>query len=563
MKCLSDLWPIIGHVTLRSVTLAAVICASTLAASAVVRGGQGQPPPPSPAPAPTSAPGTAWTVWTKDGRQPLGTTSAGGREMVSLEELTRLFGLEVREDAVTRGLAIGVQGRTIVVSAGQGLASIGGRVVTLSAPPQRSGRTWLVPLDFLDRVLALVYQPRLDVRPRSRLVVVGDVRVPRVTVRLETSPSQARVTVETSPPTPHGVVQEPGRLVVRFEAEALDLELAAATSPDLVLALRQLPGSPAFAIDLGPRFASFRASDGPVEGAVQRLTVDIAGAAEPAPATPSPTPQEPAPATPGAPAPPPPPLTVEPVASIRTVVIDPGHGGEEEGAKGPGGTLEKHVSLAVSKLLKSALEARLGVRVLMTREDDRTVKRDERAAFANNNKADLFISMHANASVSRTPSGAEVFYLSLDGYSPEARRVAMREGAVLPTVTGGDRQIELILWEMAQVQHIASSAAFAGLIEQALRARVKMTAGAIQQAPFSVLVGANMPAVLVEIGFISNPTEEKLLSTPVYQQKIVDALVESVVRFREVLDAQRRGEAGAAPTPRLPEAAAPSSPRTP
>jgi N-acetylmuramoyl-L-alanine amidase len=142
--------------------------------------------------------------------------------------------------------------------------------------------------------------------------------------------------------------------------------------------------------------------------------------------------------------------------------------------------------------------------------------------------------------------------------------VAMREGAVLPTVTGGDRQIELILWEMAQVQHIASSAAFAGLIEQALRARVKMTAGAIQQAPFSVLVGANMPAVLVEIGFISNPAEEKLLATPGYQQKIVDALVESVVRFRDVLDAQRRGEVGATPTPRLPEAAAPPSPpRTP
>jgi N-acetylmuramoyl-L-alanine amidase len=558
MKCPRNLWPIIGHVTLRSLAIAAaILCAGTLVVSGAVRGGQVQPP----APAGAGAPATTWTVWTKDGRQLLATTSAGGREMVSLEELTRLFGLDVREDAVTRGLAIGVQGRTIVVSVGQGLASIGGRVVTLSTPPQRSGRTWLVPLDFLDRVLALVYQPRLDVRQRSRLVVVGDVRVPRVTVRLNTALNQARVDVDTSPPTPHSVVQEPGRLVVRFEAEAIDLELAAATTPDLVLALRQLPGAPAFAIDLGPRFASFRASDNPPDGAVQRLSIEIAGAVEPPPVTPAPQ----AGATPAAPGvTPPPPLAVEPAASIRTVVIDAGHGGEEEGAKGPAGTLEKHVALSVSKLLKSALEARLGVRVLMTREDDRTVKRDERAAFANNNKADLFISMHANASVSRAPSGAEVFYLSLDGYSPEARRVAMREGAVLPTVTGGDRQIELILWEMAQVQHIASSAAFAGFIEQALRARVRMTAGAIQQAPFSVLVGANMPAVLVEIGFISNPAEEKLLSAPAYQQKVVDALVESVVKFRDYLDAQRRGESGAAPTPRLPDAAAPpAAPRTP
>jgi N-acetylmuramoyl-L-alanine amidase len=245
-------------------------------------------------------------------------------------------------------------------------------------------------------------------------------------------------------------------------------------------------------------------------------------------------------------------------------VIDPGHGGDAEGAKGPGGTLEKSVTLAVARLLKSALESRLSVRVLLTREDDRTVENDERAAFANNNKADLFISLHANASTSRVPSGAEVFYLSLDGYSAEARQVAMREGAVLPTVTGGDRQIELILWEMAQVQHISSSAALAGLVEQALRTRVKMTVAAIQQAPFRVLVGANMPAVLVEMGFISNAAEEKLLSAPAHQQKIVDALVESIVRFREVLDAQR-GEAGSTAAPRLPDAPAgpPASPGTP
>jgi N-acetylmuramoyl-L-alanine amidase len=542
----------------RSLGLGALlVCVWALAASGVVRGGAAQPASPSAPPAPI------WTVWTKDGRQTLPATLVSGREMIALDELARLFALDVREDAVTRGLTIAVQGRTIVVSVGQGLASIGGRVVTMSTPPQRSGRTWLVPVDFLDRVLALVHQPRLDVRPRSHLVVVGDVRVPRVSVRLETSPTLARVGVDVSPPTTHSVVQEPGRLIVRFEAEAIDLELAAASSPELVLALRQLPNAPAFAIDLGPRFATFRASDGPIEGNTQRLSIEIAGAAEPTAAAPtSPAPTAPGPQPPTGP---PPPLTVEPVASIRTIVVDPGHGGEEEGAKGPAGTLEKHVALSTSKLLKGALEARLGVRVLLTRDDDRTVKRDERAAFANNNKADLFISMHANASVSRTPSGAEVFYLSLDGYSPEARRVAMREGAVLPTVTGGDRQIELILWEMAQVQHIASSAAFAGLIEQALRARVKMTAGAIQQAPFSVLVGANMPAVLVEIGFISNPAEEKLLGTPAYQQKVVDAIVESVVKFRDVLDAQRRGETIPPPTPRSPDAAPapPSPPRVP
>jgi N-acetylmuramoyl-L-alanine amidase len=184
---------------------------------------------------------------------------------------------------------------------------------------------------------------------------------------------------------------------------------------------------------------------------------------------------------------------------------------------------------------------------------------DERASFANNNKADLFISLHANASIGRAASGAEVFYLSLDGYSPEAQRLAMREeGAAVPTLSGGDRQIEIILWEMAQMQHIADSAAFAGLVETSLRSRVKMRAQAIQQAPFRVLVGANMPAVLVEMGFITNPAEEKLLASTRYQQQIVDALVESIVKFRERLDQSRRAEPGA---PALPPAV-PAAPAT-
>ncbi len=252
--------------------------------------------------------------------------------------------------------------------------------------------------------------------------------------------------------------------------------------------------------------------------------------------------------------------------AIRSIVIDPGHGGEKEGAKGPGGTLEKHVTLATARLLKNAIEAKLGVNVLLTRDDDRTMEADERASYANNNKADLFISLHANASIGQAATGAEVYYLSLDGYSPEAQRLAMREeGAALPALTGGDRQIEIILWEMAQMRHIADSAALAGIIEEALRSRVKMRAQAIQQAPFRALIGANMPAVLVEMGFISNPAEEKLLNSPRYQQAIVDALVDSIARFRDQLDQRRRADQAAiagpqVSAPQLPPGAPPRVP---
>jgi N-acetylmuramoyl-L-alanine amidase len=172
------------------------------------------------------------------------------------------------------------------------------------------------------------------------------------------------------------------------------------------------------------------------------------------------------------------------------------------------------------------------MRVILTRDRDEAVALDERAAVANNNKADLVLSLHANASVRASAGGAEVFYLSLADYGDEAQRVAQGEGEALPVFGGGTRDIEVILWEMAQARYIEQSALLARAIESGLRARVPMSPRAIQQAPFRVLVGANMPAVLVEMGFISNPEQEKQLASDAFQKTLVQALVDSVVAFR-------------------------------
>ena len=256
----------------------------------------------APAAQPTTTPQTLWTVIAADGRRPLASTPVNGREMVSAEELGRVFGVELREDPLTKGLAVTIQGKTVVISPTTGLASVGGRVVTLSTPPVRGDRGWLLPMDVVDRVLALVYQPRLEVRPATHLVLVGDVRVPRVQVRLENQPRIARVHFDVTPgATPHAIVSEPGRLIVRFEATALDLELAPAGPPDLVLALRGLPN--AVAIDEGPRYGTYRVIEGP-EAPTRRLTVELLAAdtpgltapGQPPPTTPVPAPGQPQPA---------------------------------------------------------------------------------------------------------------------------------------------------------------------------------------------------------------------------------------------------------------------------
>jgi len=475
------------------------------------------------------APGSAapYTVLSREGRRPLATRVMAGQEMFALDELARLFSLTIREDAAAGGLTVTAGNQTIVLSAGQSLASVSGRLISLPAPPAHEGRTWYVPVDFVTRALGPALTTRVELRKPSRLLLIGDVRAPRVVGRMDPLGSATRLTLDIAPATPHTISQEAQRLIVKFEADTLDVALPASTSPDLVQNIHQGDTPSSIAIDLGPKFATFRTSDVPGDRGAGRLVIDIAGQAT---EVTQPTP-------PGPPAQPPteiPPLIdLVPSGTLRAIVIDAGHGGNEPGAKGPGGALEKDVTLAVARRLKGTLEGRLGIRVILTRDGDATMGLDERAAVANNNKADLFVSLHANASMRPGVSGAEVFYLSLDEYGDAAQRVAKGDSESLPVFGGGNRDIEMILWEMAQARYIQESAALAQGVESALREHVPMSARAIQRAPLRVLVGANMPAVLVEMGFITNAAQEKQLTSDDFQNRVVQALVGAITRFRD------------------------------
>lgn len=467
-----------------------------------------------------------YTVLSRDGRRPLAVRTMAGQEMFALEDLARLFGLTVREDAAAGGLTVTVGTQTIVLTPGQSLVSVGGRLISLPAPAARDGKLWYVPVDFVSRAVAPILGSRLELRKPSRLVLLGDIRMPRLAGRVENLGASARLTLDVSPATPHTVSQDGQRILIRFEADALDASLPATTAPELIQGVRPGDGPAVVLIELGPRFVSFRATDVPADRGAGRIVVDVIAQPADAPAVP---PGPPAPAPPE----PPPLLDIAPAGGLRTIVVDAGHGGTEAGAKGPGGGLEKQVTLAVARRLKAALESRLGVRVILTRDGDQTVGLDERAALANNNKADLFISLHANASVRPSVAGAEIFYLGVDDYADAAERVSLGERAALPVFGGGSRDIEVIPWEMAQVRYIKESAALAAAIEASLRERVPMSQRALQEAPFRVLVGANMPAVLVEMGFMTNAEQEKLLMSDAFEVDVVEGLVASIMRFRD------------------------------
>jgi N-acetylmuramoyl-L-alanine amidase len=488
-----------------------------------------------------------YTILSRDGRRPLPYRVHAGQEVFALADLATAFGVTVREDVAAGGIIVTTpQNRTVVLTPGQALASVNGRVVSLPSAPVRDGRAWLVPVEFVTRALGPALNTRLDLRKASRLILTGDVRVPEVAVSVESEGGRARVNIDIAPSVPRTVSQEGQRVIVRLEADALDLRLSQPASREIVAGVRAGDAPQTIIVDLGPTAAGFQSSVQPRERGGERVVLDVTaqGAQPVAPAQPE-VPVEP------------PPLPDFSAGGIRTIVIDPGHGGDDRGARGPGGLEEKDVALGIGRRLKGALEARLGLRVLLTRDGDRAMRIDERTALANNNKADLFISLHANASVAALPAGAAVFTLALEGYAPEASP-SPAPAQSLPVFGGGARSIEIIPWDTAQLRWLADSERLAGLVHAELAGRVPMHPRGLDKAPLRVLIGANMPAVLLEAGFLSNPDQEKALAGDSLQNDVVQALVTAIVRYR---DGQTATPAPAAPVPGAP--AAPARPRPP
>jgi N-acetylmuramoyl-L-alanine amidase len=499
--------------------------------------------------APAARAGAPLTLLSREGRRTLPVIVAGGAEMVALTDLSAALQLTVHEDPLAGGLTVSYRSQTIALTPGQTLASVNNRLVSLPAAPVREGRTWLVPVEFINRALAPIYATRLELRKDSRLVIAGDLRVPRVTVSQEVVDVGTRLLFDITPKAAYKVVSDPGRLVMSFEADSLDVRLPALKASTLVTAV-SIAEPTSLAISLSPSFGTYRVTDVPGQGTTARVVLDLLPAGAP---TTSIEPARPAPDVP-----PPSPLDLQTsTPALRTIVIDPGHGGGETGAKGPGGTLEKNVTLSVARKLKAAIESRLGVRVLLTRDSDEQVRLDERAALANNNKADLFLSLHANTSLRPALEGAEVYYLSLDEYGEEAKRLAIEPGDVLPVFGGGTRHIDIVQWDMAQVRHLYRASEFARMIDEEMRERVPMSPRGLQRAPLRVLVGANMPAALVEMGFITSPQQERQLVSDDFQSRVVQALYAAIVRFR---DAPPAPPPPVAATGQGPDAAAAASP---
>lgn len=220
-------------------------------------------------------------------------------------------------------------------------------------------------------------------------------------------------------------------------------------------------------------------------------------------------------------------LTREFGLTAKTIVIDPGHGGKDPGALGRGALREKTLVLNIAKKLREVLTKK-GYIVLMTRDSNRFIPLRERTAFATQYKADLFLSIHANGSKNLKAKGIETYYLDVTSTDKASEAIAAREN-----VDSGYsiQELEALLKRIIQESKSEDSKRLAGHIQQALVQATGAVDRGVKHARFVVLIGTNVPAVLIETGFVSNPTEGRKLLTPAYQRKIATAIAQGIENF--------------------------------
>jgi N-acetylmuramoyl-L-alanine amidase len=235
---------------------------------------------------------------------------------------------------------------------------------------------------------------------------------------------------------------------------------------------------------------------------------------------------------------------------IGRIVLDAGHGGHDTGTIGPTGLMEKDLCLDVALRLGKIIQQRLpSADVVFTRSDDTFIPLEERTHIANDAKADMFISIHANSSHDSLARGIETYYLNLKG-SDEAMEVAARENA---TSDQGIHELQDLVKQIARTEKIDESKEFAEDVQDSLAKRMQKAAKpvknrGVRKAPFVVLIGADMPSILTEISFLSNPADEKMLKQPEHRQRVAEGIYQGVASYLQSLNSMLVNQsAGPAP----------------
>jgi N-acetylmuramoyl-L-alanine amidase len=390
----------------------------------------------------------------------------------------------------------------------------------------------------------LAAKPRMAVRG-VQVTPVGDTLLKRIRIA-ETQVSMTRVVLDLESPVDFTASQltNPDRLVIELKSIVRHPISSAKPVPAPERAPETAvppPATPAPAVVTAPTIETSEVEPEtvPIGKPILAETMDVPS---PLPALPPPTPPKttPPPTTPA--------LAAKRMSSgdrtlirelglkVGRIVIDPGHGGRDHGSTGPNGLMEKELVLDVAQRLGKLIEERLGSEVIFTRNDDTFIPLEGRTALANDSKADLFLSIHANSSPYPAVAGVETYYLNFTNMR-DAMDVAARENASSQQTI---HDLTDIIQKITRHDKAEESREFAGKMQTALytvsaKANPSLKNRGVKKAPFVVLIGARMPSILAEIGFVSNSREEALLKRPDHRQKLAEALYRGLSRYAETL----------------------------
>jgi N-acetylmuramoyl-L-alanine amidase len=403
---------------------------------------------------------------------------------------------------------------------------IAGQAIVLDAPVRIGAAGWLVPEEFLDKGLprlvpgiSVVRGPGGSKSPSAKVVKTA---IEFAELRFRSYPSFTRIVVETGGMLAYAVVTGRDEIRVRLPRLTLAGVRTEELGDGLVKEIRLEPvagGDAMLRVVLEGPAADVKAS---TLHDPYRLVLDIYRG------------RESVESEHGRPA-------MEP---LRLIVLDAGHGGHDPGAIGPTGLMEKDVVLDVTRRVARLATEGLGVKVTMSRSTDVFVPLRERTSFANKLHADLFVSIHANAHPQAVSEGVEVYFLSSEASDTNARQVAAVENGVIQLETPASRQkselLKSILWDLAQSEFQQESSSMAETVLDSMTQSLRLIPRGVKQAGFYVLGGAAMPAVLIEIGFLTNKNEERKLATPEYRESVARAIYTGLAEYKRRHDQRVR-----------------------
>ena len=468
------------------------------------------------------------------GNSRLPTVMHEGRPYVELDRVAAV--IETRADATAGSIRayLRIPGHTVTLTRNWARVLVDDRPLVLDAPVRVRKGVWLVPQSFVDQVLPKLTratsttsappEPAPPRAPAVRAVPVSTALVSRAAIdgevtleelRFRSYPSFTRVVLETSGPVSYRV--ERGGAESRIRVSRLTGEPRALEIRDGFVDTVRLERA---GTDVVVRVI-FDGAAGELRARAladpDRLVLDFMRPAVPA--------EQEGRAT---------------TSPLRAMVLDAGHGGHDPGATGPTGLMEKELVLDVTRRVARLVSDQLGVKVLLSRDGDHFVPLRDRTSFANRAQADVFVSIHANAHREVASQGVETYFLSSEATDNAARQVAALENSVVqlekPTAGGRGDVVKTILWDLAQSQFQEESSRLAEIVQDSMTQSLKIPSRGVKQAGFYVLGGAAMPAVLIEIGFVTNPKEERKLREPRYRDDIARAITAGLAGYKRAWD---------------------------